>query len=58
MQALVAAGGRLLRAADAPVHGGYRGYRGYLADPDDHAWEIAWNPGWTIDDNGLVSFGS
>jgi catechol 2,3-dioxygenase-like lactoylglutathione lyase family enzyme len=55
MLALIAAGGRLLRSADAPVHGGYRGY---VADPDDHAWEIAWNPGWTIDEKGLVTFGS
>ena len=54
MQSLIAAGGRLLRAADAPVHGGYRGY---VADPDDHAWEIAWNPGWTIDADGHVTFG-
>jgi catechol 2,3-dioxygenase-like lactoylglutathione lyase family enzyme len=54
MDALIAAGGRLLRPADAPVHGGYRGY---VADPDDHAWEIAWNPGWAIDENGLVTFG-
>ncbi len=54
IHALLSAGGRLLRSADAPAHGGYRGY---VADPDDHAWEIAWNPGWTIDENGLVSFG-
>ena len=37
------AGGRMLRPGDAPVHGGFRGY---VADPDDHAWEIAWNPHW------------
>jgi len=55
MQALVAAGGRVLRAADAPVHGGFRGY---VADPDDHAWEIAWDPGWAIDEQGHVTFGS
>jgi len=54
MQVLVAAGGRVLRAADAPVHGGFRGY---VADPDDHAWEIAWNPAWAIDARGLVTFG-
>lgn len=47
------AGGRVLREAKAPVHGGYRGY---VADPDDHAWEIAWNPAWLIDDRGLVTF--
>ena len=54
MQRLVEAGGTLLRAADAPPHGGFRGY---VADPDDHAWEIAWNPAWQIDERGLVTFG-
>jgi catechol 2,3-dioxygenase-like lactoylglutathione lyase family enzyme len=54
MQQLLAAGGRLLRAADAPPHGGFRGY---VADPDEHAWEIAWNPAWTIDAKGMVTFG-
>ena len=53
MQALVAAGGRILREADAPPHGGFRGY---VADPDDHAWEIAWNPAWPIDAHGHVTF--
>lgn len=48
------AGGRILRNGDAPPHGGFRGY---VADPDDHAWEIAWNPVWRIDDQGLVTFG-
>lgn len=51
---LLAAGGSLLRSPDAPPPGGYRGY---VADPDDHAWEIAWNPAWTIDAQGLVTFG-
>src|SRR5258707_15644915 len=46
-------GGRVLRAADAPPHGGFRGY---VADPDDHAWEIAWNPAWSISPEGFVSF--
>ena len=54
IEQLVNAGGRIIRPADAPPHGGFRGY---VADPDDHAWEIAWNPAWKIDDNGLVSFG-
>lgn len=47
-------GGRLLRTADAPPHGGFRGY---LADPDDHLWEIAWNPAWPISPEGYVTFG-
>jgi catechol 2,3-dioxygenase-like lactoylglutathione lyase family enzyme len=53
MRRLLAAGGTLLRAADAPPHGGFRGY---IADPDDHAWEIAWTPGIQIDAQGLVTF--
>lgn len=55
MQSLLAAGGTLLRAADAPPHGGFRGY---VADPDDHAWEVAWNPDWTIDEQGMVTIGA
>jgi catechol 2,3-dioxygenase-like lactoylglutathione lyase family enzyme len=51
---LAAAGGRMLRMADAPPHGGFRGY---VADPDDHAWEVAWNPDWPIDADGHVTFG-
>lgn len=54
MDRLAAAGGSVLRAADVPPHGGFRGY---VADPDDHAWEIAWNPGFAIDARGLVTFG-
>jgi len=50
---LAAAGAALLRPADAPPHGGYRGY---VADPDGHAWEIAWNPVWPIDSDGHVRF--
>ena len=51
---LASAGGRMLREAGAPAHGGCRGY---VADPDGHAWEVAWNPAWTIDENGSVTFG-
>lgn len=47
-------GGTILRDGDAPPHGGFRGY---IADPDDHCWEIAWNPSWTIDAEGRVTFG-
>lgn len=51
---LAAAGGQVLRAGDAPPHGGFRGY---VADPDGHAWEIAHNPAWKIDAAGHVTFG-
>ena len=52
---LVKFGGILLRAADAPPYGGLRGY---VADPDDHTWEIAWNPAWPISPEGYVTFGA
>ena len=54
LERLAAHGGRTLRPADAPPHGGFRGY---VADPDGHAWEIAFNPAWSIDDEGRVTFG-
>lgn len=53
IEQLVSAGGQIIKPAEAPPHGGFRGY---VADPDDHAWEIAWNPAWRIDKNGLVTF--
>lgn len=53
MQSLLDAGGQLLRKADAPLHGGFRGY---VADPDGHAWEVAYNPQWPIDAKGHVTF--
>ena len=55
IEKLIRSGGQRLRRADAPGHGGYRGY---VADPDNHAWEIAWNPAWRIDAHGHVTFGT
>jgi len=31
------------------------GYSGYFSDPDGHAWEVAYNPHWTIGEDGRVS---
>ena len=28
------------------------GYSGYFADPDGHAFEVAFNPYWTLDEDG------
>lgn len=53
IERLCANGGRLVRAGDFPAYGGYRGY---VADPDGHAWEIAWNPAWSISSDGQVRF--
>ena len=30
------------------------GYDGYFADPDGHLWEVAWNPFWTVKDDGSI----
>lgn len=38
----VAAGAKVLKAACEAEWGGYSGY---FADPDGHAWEVAFNPG-------------
>jgi uncharacterized protein len=43
------AGGSMLRAAEQKSWGGYSGY---IADPDGHAWEIAYNPSWPIGSDG------
>lgn len=37
----VTAGGRLVKPAQDTFWGGHAGY---FADPDDHLWEVAWNP--------------
>ena len=44
-----------------PAETFYGGYAGYFADPDGHLWEIAFNPGFTLADDGtltLPDFGS
>ena len=46
----LAAGAALLRAPEAAEWGGYTSI---VADPDGHAWEIAHNPGWPLDADGL-----
>ena len=31
------------------------GYSGYFADPDGHYWEVAYNPYWSIREDGRIS---
>jgi uncharacterized protein len=38
-----------------PAETSYGGYAGYFADPDGHAWEIAYNPGFTLADDGTLT---
>ncbi|WP_380169335.1 VOC family protein [Jannaschia sp. R86511] len=33
----------------------YGGYAGVFTDPDGHAWEISWNPGFPIAEDGSVT---
>lgn len=47
----VAVGGELVKPAERAEWGGYSGY---FADPDGHLWEVAFAPGFTIDDDGRL----
>lgn len=46
-----AEGARILKPAQKVFWGGYSGY---FADPDGHAWEVAFNPLWSVDEQGHV----
>ena len=45
-----AAGANVVKPAQATEWGGYHAY---FADPDGHAWEVAHNPFWPLDERGL-----
>jgi predicted enzyme related to lactoylglutathione lyase len=45
------AGGKIVRPAARAEWGGMSGA---FADPDGYAWEIAYNQGWTITDDGSI----
>lgn len=38
-----------------PAETFWGGYSGVFIDPDGHPWEVAHNPGWTINDDGSVN---
>jgi catechol 2,3-dioxygenase-like lactoylglutathione lyase family enzyme len=44
------AGATIVKPAEIAEWGGYSGY---FEDPDGHAWEVAHNPYWPLDDTGL-----
>ncbi|PYE20696.1 hypothetical protein DFR67_10185 [Williamsia limnetica] len=54
MEAMVAAGGRVLKPATDSAFGGT--FHGHVMDPNGIIWEIAHNPGWQVDAAGVVSF--
>jgi predicted lactoylglutathione lyase len=45
-------GGRITQAAQEAFWGGYHGH---FADPEGFLWEIAWNPGFAIAEDGSLS---
>ncbi len=47
----VRAGARILKPAENKPWGGYAGC---FADPDGHPLEVAWNPGFALNDDGSV----
>jgi predicted lactoylglutathione lyase len=46
------AGAAVTRPPSATFYGGYAGC---FRDPDGHVWEIAWNPGFPLDDAGNLT---
>ncbi len=46
------AGGTIKRPASRAEWGGTTGA---FADPDGYVWEVAHNPGWTLDEHGAVT---
>jgi predicted lactoylglutathione lyase len=50
--AAAAEAGATVTRAPSPTF--YGGYAGVFLDPDGHAWEVAFNPGFTLDDDGAL----
>ena len=51
MQEAEAAGAAITRAAAETFWGGYSGA---FTDPEGHAWEVAFNPHWSLDEDGSI----
>lgn len=52
LAAAKAAGGIVTRP---PAETFYGGYAGYFLDPEGHGWEIAWNPGFPLAEDGSLT---
>jgi predicted lactoylglutathione lyase len=53
-RAAIAAGASEVKS---PVQASFGGYHGHFQDPNGIIWEIAHNPGWSVDEAGTVSLG-
>jgi uncharacterized protein len=51
LSAAEAAGGKIVKPAEAVFWGGQSGY---FADLDGHLWEVAWNPHFALNERGEV----
>jgi uncharacterized glyoxalase superfamily protein PhnB len=51
MREAEAAGSAITRPAGETFWGGYSGV---FADPEGHAWEVAYNPHWTLGEDGSI----
>ena len=51
LQEADAAGGKIVKPAQDVFCGGHSGY---FSDPDGHLWEVAWNPGFTMNEHGEI----
>ncbi len=45
-------GATILKSAGKVFWGGYSAY---FADPDGHPWEVAWDPHWSLGEDGGVT---
>lgn len=51
---MAASGAEVLKP---PVSADWGGYHATLRDPAGFGWEIAYNPGWSVDEDGSVKLG-
>ncbi|WP_440707878.1 VOC family protein [Herbiconiux sp. YIM B11900] len=52
VERMAAAGGAVRKA---PQRAAFGGYHAHVEDPNGVIWEIAFNPGWSVGDDGAVS---
>ncbi len=45
------------RVVKEPARTDFGGYSGYFEDPDGHLWELCFNPGFPLDEQGRIEIG-